>query len=200
MMSVIKASSRRRLRNRDSTTSLLSPVNKRLNFSFDAGDASTVTSPVVSLNNNLIIGGGQVNVAAMCGGREPSSSSDPATQFDMDLDQLTALDEALLRGDASAISGAGGFDNFSPCRTRSGCVYESGLKKQRFRQRSAKQRSTTKPVAANTLSSTLSVTSHHRTRICSGQSGTGSIADCSENGSDAEEHITTLSKHFFSNF
>ena len=185
MMSVIKPSSRRRLRTRDATTSLLSPVNKRLNFSFDAGDAST-TSPVVVLNNNLVLGQTTDNVACS-DHRDPSSSSDPAMQFDMDIDhQLTALDEAFLRGDAGAIGV--GFDNFSPCRTRSGCVYESGLKKQRFRQRSAKQQQ------HNSKSAATASSSSHRTRICSGQSGTGSIADCSENGSDAEENCTTLSK------
>ena len=49
------------------------------------------------------------------------------------------------------------FDKFSPCRTRSGLVYESGSKKYRFR----------------TLSG------------ASGQSGNGHLADCSENESEA---------------
>jgi wee1-like protein kinase len=62
-------------------------------------------------------------------------------------------------------------DNFSPCRTRSGCVYESGRKKRKFR--------------ISTKSSRKNLSGRKRTS--SGQSGTGSAADCSENGSEISE-------------
>ena len=186
-MSIIKPSSRRRLRTRDSNSGgdslsscLLSPVNKRLNFSFDTGDASTATSSLVTMNNNHVMSHDAETHAINC---DPSSS----IQFDMDIDhQLALLDESYLRGGNSTAAG-GGFDNFSPCRTRSGCVYESGLKKQRFRLRSAKRLKTESAALANGEAT-------ERTRVCSGQSGTGSIADCSENGSDADENCAALSK------
>ena len=92
-------------------------------------------------------------------GNASCDRSDDQPQFDMDLDDmLAAVDHNL--GES--------FESFSPCRTRSGCVYESGLKKRKFRnyKRKAKKSSTA------------------RSRIFSGNSGTGSVGDCSENGSD----------------
>ena len=77
-------------------------------------------------------------------------------QFDMELDGIQ-----LENQDS---------ENFSPCRTRSGCVYESGRKKRKFR-----------------LSNKTKKVLDGRTRIASGQSGTGSVADCSENGSEASD-------------
>ena len=56
------------------------------------------------------------------------------------------------------------FDKFSPCRTRSGLVYESGVKKHKFRLASRGRA--------------------ERSRTLSGQSGTGHLADCSENESE----------------
>ena len=198
VMPIIKPSGRRRLRARDSnadlSSCLLSPVNKRLNFSFDAGDASAAaaaTGSVVAMNNNhVVVAQADSTTANTC---DPSSSSSSSTtQFYMDMDpQLIMLDEAYLRGDGAATAVSGGFDNFSPCRTRSGCVYESGLKKQRFRVRSSSKRVKTSAVSPAARVSGV------RSRACSGQSGTGSIADCSENGSDADENCAALSEMFF---
>ena len=98
---------------------------------------------------------------------EPSSVrdiGDEGPQFDMDLDHL---DDMMLEGVHGSIQ-LSDFESFSPCRTRSGCVYESGLKKRKFRNYKKKAK----------RSSTV------RARIFSGNSGTGSIGDCSENGSD----------------
>jgi hypothetical protein len=196
-MSIIKPSSRRRLRARDSNSNgslsscLLSPVNKRLNFSFDASDAATATtsSHVVMNNNNHVISRHATE-------RSSANACDPSSsiQFDMDIDhQLALLDESYLRdgGGSNSAAAGGGFDNFSPCRTRSGCVYESGLKKQRFRLRGSAKRVKTERTALLANGGEGS----ERTRICSGQSGTGSIADCSENGSDADENCAPLSKY-----
>ena len=77
-----------------------------------------------------------------------------SNQFDIELERL-ASDEELEQ-----------FDKFSPCRTRSGLVYESGNKKHKFRLSSSRgQRKL-------------------RSRTLSGQSGTGHLADCSENESE----------------
>jgi len=77
-------------------------------------------------------------------------------QFDLELESADlALDEDILKP-----------DNFSPCRTRSGLVYESGLKKHRFRLASKQRKN------------------KERSRTHSGQSTTGSLADCSENESE----------------
>ena len=77
-----------------------------------------------------------------------------SSQFDIELERL-ASDEELET-----------FDKFSPCRTRSGLVYESGNKKHKFRLSSSRgQRKL-------------------RSRTLSGQSGTGHLADCSENESE----------------
>lgn len=77
-----------------------------------------------------------------------------SSQFDIELERL-ASDEELEQ-----------FDKFSPCRTRSGLVYESGNKKHKFRLSSSRgQRKL-------------------RSRTLSGQSGTGHLADCSENESE----------------
>lgn len=71
-------------------------------------------------------------------------------QFDLELEHL-GTDEELEQ-----------FDKFSPCRTRSGLVYESANKKKKFQ-----------------------LSSHRlRSRTLSGQSGTGHLADCSENESE----------------
>jgi len=78
-------------------------------------------------------------------------------QFDLELDSMeTAMDlsDVLFQ------------DKFSPCRTRSGRVYESGAKKRRLRLGSKRRKKTM------------------RSRTHSGQSGTGSLADCSENESE----------------
>lgn len=84
-------------------------------------------------------------------------------QFDMELDEFQ-LEES---------------ENFSPCRTRSGCVYESGRKKRKFR----------------TFSKSTKKSLDGRTRSSSGQSGTGSVADCSENGSEnSDDNIGKMLK------
>lgn len=78
-------------------------------------------------------------------------------QFDLELDSVEMamdLSEVIIQ------------DKFSPCRTRSGRVYESGVKKRRLRLASKRSK---KPM---------------RSRTHSGQSGTGSLADCSENESE----------------
>ena len=78
-------------------------------------------------------------------------------QFDLELDSVEMamdLSEVMMQ------------DKFSPCRTRSGRVYESGVKKRRLRLASKRSK---KPM---------------RSRTHSGQSGTGSLADCSENESE----------------
>ena len=75
-------------------------------------------------------------------------------QFELELDQVElGSDEELEQ-----------FDKFSPCRTRSGLVYESGVKKHKFRLASRGRT--------------------ERSRTLSGQSGTGHLADCSENESE----------------
>ena len=79
-------------------------------------------------------------------------------------------------------------DTFSPCRTRSGCVYESGMKKRKFRTQSSKKKlksAGVKPVNLPDLPTVESVS--RRSRMASGQSGTGSVADCSENGSETSD-------------
>jgi len=78
-------------------------------------------------------------------------------QFDLELDSMeTSMDlsDVIFQ------------DKFSPCRTRSGRVYESGAKKRRLRLASKRTKKTM------------------RSRTHSGQSGTGSLADCSENESE----------------
>ena len=74
-------------------------------------------------------------------------------------------------------------ENFSPCRTRSGCVYESGLKKRKFRLPKNGGK------GGLTSSGTGKSTGGGRSRISSGQSGTGSVADCSENGSEPSDDL-----------
>ena len=114
---------RRRFFGTDSP-SVMSPVNKRLNFEVNDEDDEEV---LLELN-----------------------------QFDLELESADlALDEDILKP-----------DKFSPCRTRSGLVYESGLKKHRFRLASKQRKKKL------------------RSRNHSGQSGTGSLADCSENESE----------------
>jgi len=113
---------RRRIFSSDSP-SVMSPVNKRLNFEVNDDDDEVL----IELN-----------------------------QFDLELESADlALDEDILKP-----------DNFSPCRTRSGLVYESGLKKHRFRLASKQRKN------------------KERSRTHSGQSTTGSLADCSENESE----------------
>ena len=114
---------RKGLLNHDSP-SVLSPVNKRLNFDLHVHD-------------------------------EDNDVLQDLHQFDLELDALCS-DEELEQ-----------FDKFSPCRTRSGLVYESGNKKHRFR-----------------ISSSSSRQRSLRSRTLSGQSGTGHLADCSENESE----------------
>ena len=78
-------------------------------------------------------------------------------QFDLELDSVEMamdLTEEIIQ------------DKFSPCRTRSGRVYESVVKKRRLRLASKRSK---RPM---------------RSRTHSGQSGTGSLADCSENESE----------------
>ena len=91
-------------------------------------------------------------------------------QFDLELDSVEMamdLSEEIIQ------------DKFSPCRTRSGRVYESGVKKRRLRLASKRSK---KPM---------------RTRTHSGQSGTGSLADCSENESETSnsEYTQDLGGH-----
>ena len=103
--------------------SVMSPVNKRLNFEIDMKDD----------NDELL---------------------EDLHQFDLELDQVElGSDEELEQ-----------FDKFSPCRTRSGLVYESGVKKHKFRLANRQRKM--------------------RSRTLSGQSGTGHLADCSENESE----------------
>ena len=81
---------------------------------------------------------------------EGEDNNDPlnqlSNQVDIELEPLGS-DEELEQ-----------IDTFSPCRTRSGLVYDSGNKKQKFQKL--------------------------RVRPLSGQSGTGHLADCSENESE----------------
>jgi len=97
----------------------------------------------------------------------------------MELDMMPDLDPK-----PSAVNGE--LDNFSPCRTRSGCVYESGLKKRKFRRYPKKSKKLAAAGAVGRNDDTSS--SGGRTRALSGQSGTGSVADCSENGSEVEDN------------
>ena len=76
-------------------------------------------------------------------------------QFDMEMD--TSTSDLFVTKPTKSES-----DHFSPCRTRSGCVYESGQKKRRLAGAKRSRKGL-------------------RMRVCSGQSGTGSLADCSEN-------------------
>jgi len=112
-----------------------SPVNKKLDFSFNCG-----------LDNSS------------------PPRSEHHVQFDIEIDRACADLTFALSEDTKVDS-----DHFSPCRTRSGRVYESVEKKKR-RIRGGKR-------ARKSL----------RTRAHSGQSGTGSLADCSENGSEASD-------------
>ena len=117
-------SKRNRRRIAYDSPSVMSPVNKRLNFEMNEDDDEEI---LIELN-----------------------------QFDLELESADlALDEDILKP-----------DKFSPCRTRSGLVYESGLKKHRFRLASKQRKK------------------KQRCRTHSGQSATGSLADCSENESE----------------
>ena len=110
--------------------SVMSPVNKRLNFEIDLKE-------------------------------DHDDVLEDLNQFDLDLDQVElGSDEELEQ-----------FDKFSPCRTRSGLVYESGVKKQKFWLGSRGRT--------------------ERSRTLSGQSGTGHLADCSENESEASNSEDT---------
>ena len=113
------------------------PVNKKLNFNFDEDTSVKLVSDT----------------------RDHCPADRLLVQFDMELDELP-MDNSFDKGEGEG-------DNFSPCRTRSGCVYESGLKRRKFRSYKKSKKS-----------------GGGRTRILSGQSGTGSVADCSENGSE----------------
>ena len=112
-----------------SSPSVMSPVNKRLNFEVDMKDG----------NDDVL---------------------EDLNQFDLEL----RSDEELEQ-----------FDKFSPCRTRSGLVYESGVKKHKFR---------------------LGRQSKLRSRTLSGQSGTGHLADCSENESETSNSEYTEDLEF----
>ena len=105
--------------------SVMSPVNKRLNFEVEINDDNAENELLPDLH-----------------------------QFDLELDQVELGSEEELEQ----------FDKFSPCRTRSGLVYESGVKKHKFRLGSRQRKM--------------------RSRTLSGQSGTGHLADCSENESE----------------
>merc|ERR1719323_1187326 len=109
---------RRGMSSTDSPSSVMSPVNKKLNFDLHVHENE---------ENDVIT---------------------DLHQFDL---ELLETDEELEA-----------FDKFSPCRTRSGLVYESGNKKNKFL-----------------------VSSHRklRSRTLSGQS-VGHLADCSENESE----------------
>ena len=85
-------------------------------------------------------------------------------QFDLELEPVGLGSEEELEQ----------FDKFSPCRTRSGLVYESGVKKHKFRLASRGRA--------------------ERSRTLSGQSGTGHLADCSENESETEDQPVTVSR------
>ena len=89
-------------------------------------------------------------------------------QFDLELDSIDLsldISEELMKD-----------DKFSPCRTRSGVVYESGLKRRKILTNSRRRKK------AYTSSA------RQRTRTSSGHSGTGSLADCSEN--DSDDHMS----------
>jgi len=142
-MSLLKQSGRLRMRIKETSSPNFTPVNKKLNFNFD--DDQDEKCQILTCETSLL-------------GHDEVLLEPP--QFQMELDDLQSLEAALA------------YDNFSPCRTRSGCVYESGLKKRKFR------------VSKNKSSSKSS-----RSRISSGQSGTGSVADCSENGSEHSDDM-----------
>ena len=166
-MSLLK-SSRRRLPK-------FTPVNKRLNF-----DLNTSPSPLDSGCVVLTAGLGQL----------PTCDS---TQFDMELDEL---EDIHLNGDNNnqvTKSGSSDLDTFSPCRTRSGCVYESGMKKRKFRNIGAKKKMKRNGGRQSADNGEL----RERSRAASGQSGTGSVADCSENGS---EHSDDNGKFLFKSY
>ena len=91
-------------------------------------------------------------------------------QFDLELEPVgLGSDEELEQ-----------FDKFSPCRTRSGLVYESGVKKHKFRLASRGRA--------------------ERSRTLSGQSGTGHLADCSENESETSNSEDTEDQPSVSRF
>lgn len=92
-------------------------------------------------------------------------------QFDLELDTITYGKTLDLSGDNN------NGKNFSPCRTRSGVVYESGLKR--------------KKVICSTANRRRPKKEGRRSRTNSGRSGTGSLADCSENESgDDQERLS----------
>jgi len=132
-----------------------SPVNKKLNFSFDLDSSD--------------LGPGQQPREAVSMG-----DSQHHVQFDLEMDK--AYDD--FTSGLPGVPGVPGVpvdgqkvdqENFSPCRTRSGRVYESGEKKKRRLRGSKRPRKTL------------------RTRMNSGQSGTGSLADCSEEYEESED-------------
>ena len=90
-------------------------------------------------------------------------------QFDLELDSIDLsldISEELMKD-----------DKFSPCRTRSGVVYESGLKRRKI-----------------LLSSRGRKKPNTRSRTSSGQSGAGSMADCSGNDSDISNIMEDLAE------
>lgn len=156
-MSLLK-SSRRRLPK-------FTPVNKRLNFDLN-------TSPPPALESGCVV---------LTAGSSQLLPTCDSTQFDMELDEL---EDIHLNGDNNnqvTKTGSSDLDTFSPCRTRSGCVYESGMKKRKFRNIGAKKKM--KRNGGRSLAADNGEL-RERSRAASGQSGTGSVADCSENGSE----------------
>ena len=134
--------SRHRIRDKENMP--FSPVNKKLNFSFDALDSSDLApQPCDAMSMGDALNHHHV-------------------QFDLEIyDKFNCG----LPGENQKVDS----ENFSPCRTRSGRVYELREKKKRRLRASKRPRKTL------------------RTRMNSGQSGTGSLVDCSEEYEESED-------------
>ncbi len=179
-MSLLK-SSRRRLPK-------FTPVNKRLNF-----DLNSSPSPLMA--------GTAAVTTLQAGGLLPACDS---TQFDMELEELEDIqNNGDNNNQVTKTSSGSELDNFSPCRTRSGCVYESGMKKRKFRLAGAKKKMK-RNAGGRSLHAAASDNCDDmqengaRSRAASGQSGTGSVADCSEAGSEhSDDNGKTISSHFY---
>lgn len=154
----MKSIKKSRHRIRDKENMPFSPVNKKLNFSFEL-DSSDLAPPGLAGPPPR-----DVNMGNM-GDHENKYH----VQFDLEMDK--ACDEFLASPHTFGFPIDGqnqkvDMENFSPCRTRSGRVYESVEKKKRRLRGPKRPRKTL------------------RTRFESGQSGAGSLADCSEEESE----------------
>jgi len=157
----MKSIKKSRHRIRDKENMPFSPVNKKLNFSFEL-DSSDLAPPP---RENISMAMGAMGMG--------DHENKYHVQFDLEMDKACDdfLSNPLTFGlPVDSQSQKPGVDNdlenFSPCRTRSGRVYESVEKKKRRLRGPKRPRKTP------------------RTRFESGQSGAGSLADCSEEESD----------------